>query len=127
MTTGTLTGINSALSEQATFSTKEVRIPQNLFSTEMMISTLSVILDVLQGPAAPLAQAYQNFCARSWKVIATTLHIEGMQDTSVSQVIPGILRWLQLHMLSHIHLLQEGVRTPPVPDFVHLTNLVLMH
>jgi hypothetical protein len=120
--------VNPTLSEQATFSTKEVRIPQDLFSTEMMLCTLSVILDVLQGPNAPLAQAYRSFCVRSWKVIATTLHIEGMQDPSVfAQVIPGILRWLQLHLLNHIRLLQEGARNPPVPDFGQLTNLVLMH
>jgi hypothetical protein len=120
--------VNPTLSEQATFSTKEVRIPQDLFSTEMMICTLSIILDVLQGPAAPLAQSYRHFCIRSWKVIATTLHIEGMHDPSVfSQVIPGVLRWLQLHMINHIRLLQEGARNPPLPDFGLLTNLVLMH
>jgi hypothetical protein len=119
--------VNPTLAEQATFTTKEVRIPQDLFSAKMMLCTLSIILDVLQGPSAPLARSYRNFCTHTWETIATKLHIQSQHNPALlTQVLPGILRWLQLYILNCIRVLMEGTPEAPLPDFTLLANVVLM-
>ena len=93
-----------------------------------MLCTLSIILDVLQGPNAQLAHAFRNFCTRQWKQIATSIHIEAAYNPDILlQVIPGLLRWLQLHVLNHVRLPLEGAGVVPLPNFGQLTNTVLMH
>jgi hypothetical protein len=119
--------VNPTLAEQATFVTKEVRIPQDIFTTKMMLCTLSIILDVVQGPTAELATAYRNFCKHSWDEIAVKLHVQSVHNPSLlAQVIPGILRWLQLHIQNYIRIVMEGAQHATIPDFHQLSNMVLM-
>ena len=117
------------LGEQATFSTKEIRIPQDPFTAGMMLSSTSVQLDVLQGPGHPFASAFRHFCTTLWPSIATTLHLSSRYNPAMAKsVIPRILRWIQTHMVCYIHqlMLKRGDLNTPLPPFDDLQRLIAL-
>jgi hypothetical protein len=113
------------LAEQDTFSTKEVPIPKSPYTGGLMIKSCSVVLDVVQGPGAPLASSYRSFCARQWPEIEALLILGAESDPEMAtNVVPSILRWIQVHMVHYLRRLMMG-HNPRVPDFDELTNIVL--
>ena len=115
------------LGEQASFSTKEIRIPQDPFTAGMMLCSTSVQLDVLQGPHHAFAGAFRHFCLKQWPSIATTLHLSSRYNAALAKsVIPRILRWVQTHMVTYTHqlMLNNGALSTPLPPFSDLLQLI---
>ena len=123
-----LQGISApTLGEQATFSTKEIRIPQDPFTAGMMLCSTSVQLDVLQGPHHAFATAFRHFCLKQWPSIATTIHMSSRYNSALAKsVIPRILRWVQTHMVTYAHQLMRnnGSLSTPLPPFSELLSLI---
>ena len=123
-----LNGISApTLGEQASFSTKEVRIPQDHFTAGLMLASTSVQLDVFQGPSHPFATAFREFCKRHWPSIATTIHLASRYNRSLEQtVIPRILRWVQTHMVDYSReLILLGQAATSVPPFSDVHSMVV--
>ena len=123
-----LNGISApTLGEQASFSTKEVRIPQDHFTAGLMLASTSVQLDVFQGPNHPFATAFREFCIRHWPSIATTIHLASRYNRSLEQtVIPRILRWIQTHMVDYCReLILLGHASTTVPPFSDVHSMVV--
>ena len=59
--------ITPTLSEQAQFTTKEVRIAMDPFTCDVMLGTTSIVLDMCQGPDAELASDFRHFVKEFWK------------------------------------------------------------
>ena len=114
------------LGEQATFNTKEIRLPQHPFTAGLMLTSTSVQLDVLQGKNHPCAIAYRYFCTKQWPTIATTLHLSSRYNPALSQsVLPRILRWIQTHLVCYFHQLMTNDGNPvPLPPFADLQNMI---
>ena len=123
-----LNGISApTLGEQASFSTKEVRIPQDHFTAGLMLASTSVQLDVFQGPNHPFATAFREFCIRHWPSIATTIHLASRYNRLLEQtVIPRILRWIQTHMVDYCReLILLGQASTTVPPFLDIHSMVV--
>ena len=117
------------LGEQATFSTKEIRIPQDPFVAGMMLFSTSIQLDVLQGKNHPCATAFRYFCDKQWSSIATTLQLSSRYNPALGKaIIPRILRWIQTHLVSYFHRLiaADGAPTTPLPPFADLHSLITL-
>ena len=113
------------LGEQATFTTKEVRIPQDHFTASLMLASTSVQLDVLQGINHPFATAFRQFCLLHWPKIATTIHLAGRYQPDLEQsVIPRIMRWIQTHMVSYCRELILVGSSTPLPPFSDITAMI---
>jgi hypothetical protein len=115
------------LGEQGTFSTKEVAIPTVVEAANIQLRTYSVVLDVLQGPGAPLASEFRRWVTMEWPEIQAILHLSTDEGpTFQPTVIPRILRWLQTRIGLYLQRLMSGMATSTIelPRFYQVTEWV---
>lgn len=113
-----------SLAEQDTFTTKEVPIPASVFGGGLQIKGCSVVLDVVLGNADPLAASYRAFCTRDWPSMEAILQLCATHDLDISSnVMPGILRWIQVHIGDYFQDLQRGNNQPELPNFRDLVRI----
>ncbi|KAL7578637.1 hypothetical protein ACA910_009782 [Epithemia clementina (nom. ined.)] len=111
--------------EQATFSTKEVRIPTDPFVCGIMLATTSILVDVVQGIHHPFAIAFRSFCTLQWPSLATSLMLASRQNPHLCPVIvPRILRWVQTNMVTYFQQLLVPGSSAVLPPFQDLTRIV---
>ena len=75
--------------------------------------------------ADPMAATYQDFVMHDWPAMEATLTMNAMTDREIAgNVMPNILRWLQVHMCDYFLDLQRGRANPVLPPFRDLARLV---
>ena len=110
--------------EQAQLSTKEVPFPATTYAAGLQLRGCSLVLDVVLGLGNPLAQAYRTFCNMDWPQMEAVLNVSAAYDPTLEvNVLPSILRWVQLNLTEY---LREVQRQAPValPAFHDLRRLV---
>jgi hypothetical protein len=115
------------LGEQDTFTTKEVSIPTVTEAANIQLRTFSVVLDVLQGPGAPLASEFRRWVTLEWPEIQAILHLTADEGVLFqATIIPRILRWLQTRIGLYLQRLMSGMATTPpeLPRFYQVTEWV---
>ena len=76
------------LAEQDTLWTKEVSMPQSIYELGTQLASMTVVLNVILGDAAPLATMLCNFCIAEWPLMEASLHAMGEDPIPV---LPSML------------------------------------
>ena len=119
--------IAPTLGEQSTFRTSAVDLPTTTFQGMQMVRGLSIVLDVVQGPDAPLARRLREFCAGHLRNLENTLNIQADVDPELgARLMPSILRWFQVRIGFYLHrLVVEQDPTASLPVFTELYQNVV--
>ena len=117
--------IRPSLSETVALATTAVAIPSNTHEARSALAGLSIISDVVLGVNHRFsAELRDRFLLRLWPQIEHTLYAISTPDNNLKEtLIPGLMRWCQIHMGLYFRLLSAGA-SPPLPSFDALYNIV---
>jgi hypothetical protein len=114
------------LGEQYTFTTKEIRLPTDVYTAGLMLKTTSIIFDVVQGPENPNASRFRHFCRVEWPELEATLHVASMETPGLlAMVLPRVLRWVQVKQVRYFKASMDNPHPPSIPDYRQLVDTVL--
>lgn len=114
------------LGEQYTFSTKEIRLPTDVYTAGLMLKTTSVIFDVVLGVGNAHASRFRYFCVREWPELEATLHVASMENPELlPAVLPRIVRWVQVRHVRYFKDRMDHPHPPNLPDYRNLVDMVL--